>query len=126
MFFHAFVISAAAWVIPKSLYKYSNWTNETKVTYDTHVTDIWNLNLKWFDFFTALQKSKKEKEIKKIEIRKLKDELHDSKEQITAFNLEEQKLCKIIQDGDQEREKQKKEMERVNRNPPLFSVLFSC
>ncbi|XP_033609267.1 cilia- and flagella-associated protein 58 [Cryptotermes secundus] len=61
----------------------------------------------------ALQKSKKEREIQKIEIRKLKDELHDSKEQITAYNLEERKLLKIIQDGDHEREKQKKEMERI-------------
>lgn len=70
--------------------------------------------------FTALQKSKKEREIQKIEIRKLKDELHDSKEQITAYNLEERKLLKIIQDGDHEREKQKKEMERVNRNHLFF------
>jgi hypothetical protein len=64
--------------------------------------------------FTALQKSKKEKEIQKIEIRKLRNELHDSKEQFTAHNLEERKLRKIIQDGDLEREKLKKEMERVN------------
>jgi hypothetical protein len=75
--------------------------------------------------FTALQKSKKEKEIQKIEIRKFKDELHDSKEQITAHNLEERKLRKIIQVGDQEREKQKKEMERVNKNHLFLSVLFS-
>jgi hypothetical protein len=75
--------------------------------------------------FTALQKSKKEKEIQKIEIMKLKDELHDSKEQITAYNLEAKRLCKIIQDGDQEGEKQKKETERVNRNiPPPHTLLL--
>jgi chromosome segregation ATPase len=69
----------------------------------------------WSSFcFTALQKSEKERENLKVEIRKLKDELQDSKEQITAVNSEERKLHKIIQDADEEREKQTKEMEQVN------------
>lgn len=99
-------------------------TEQIKLTYDTQIiefdTRIWNGLI----CFTALQKSKKEKETQKIEILKLKDELYDSKEQITAHNLEERKLRKIIQDGDQEREKQKKEMERVNRNHLFFCTLL--
>ncbi|XP_021922803.1 cilia- and flagella-associated protein 58-like isoform X3 [Zootermopsis nevadensis] len=61
----------------------------------------------------ALQKSEKERENQKIEVRKLKDELHDSKEQITALNLEERKLHKLIQDTDEERKKQKKVMDQI-------------
>jgi len=43
-----------------------------------------------------LQKSGKEKENLKNELGKLKDELHDSKEQITELQVEERKLQNII------------------------------
>jgi regulator of replication initiation timing len=70
-----------------------------------------------------LQKSGKEKENLKNELGKLKDELHDSKEQITELQLEERKLQKIIQAADVEREKQKKEMEQVNGIHIFYTLL---
>lgn len=61
----------------------------------------------------ALQKSEKEKENLKAEIKKLRKELNECREQIRTFIMKEKKLQKMIQDADKENEKQKKTMEQV-------------
>ncbi|KAJ9584993.1 hypothetical protein L9F63_020654, partial [Diploptera punctata] len=61
----------------------------------------------------ALQKSEKEKETLKLEIKKLKTELKDSKEQIRTLLVKENKLQKAISDADKESKKQKKALEQI-------------
>ncbi|XP_069681235.1 cilia- and flagella-associated protein 58-like [Periplaneta americana] len=61
----------------------------------------------------ALQRSEKEKTLVKLELKKIKAEFKEIKEDNAVHNVKEIKLQKTIQDADEERQKLKKEMEQI-------------
>jgi hypothetical protein len=56
----------------------------------------------------------KEKEKLKAELQQMKKDAAETKAYIDAQQAEERKLLKIIQEADQERTRQKKQLEQVN------------
>lgn len=64
-------------------------------------------------YFLALRKAHGEKEAMRVEINKFKDQLEDSKEVISLLNSEIETLQNVVRQADSERERDRKEKEKV-------------